>query len=313
MVYDGKDRVRVETPYMYVDYQGRQTTVFEEITLWVTTQAMGEEHKQQLSRIKFAIINGEGPNCILLNEDYFKHFGVQSPEVLVWKALGGDLDKLFPQYDGTTSGGEEEEVVEDGPTGLTSNIQAATDRAEESLGVSSANIPHRIPAQSEEKSEGNPNTSPSSMVEGRLNSIAYALVQLRVTQLGLIRLGAELNEIEGNEETVTKIWNATSEMSSAMSIIREETEELQLHDRKQLISRYNRKANEEMERLTPRIRKAPEPNQSVRDVVIELNNDPSFELATMYQPAQQERTVRIVTQVPAVSRGSLEGGSASQE
>ena len=151
------------------------------------------------------------------------------------------------------------------------------------------------------------------MTETRLNNIADALVQLRVTQLGLIRLGAELNETEGNEGAVTKIWNATSEMASAMAIIREETEELQLYDRKQLIGGFNRKANEEMERLTPRIRKAPEPSPLVRDVVIELNNDPSFELATMYQPAQQERTVRIVTQAPAVPHGSLEGGSASQE
>ena len=138
MVYDKKDRVMVEEPYTYSDYQGNNITVWEEITLWVTTQVASEANKQRLSRLKFAIITGNGPNFVLLNEVYFSKFEVESPEILVWKSLGGDPEKLFPQYDGTTSGGEDEGSVDGAAntvmgTSFTSTSPATTRQAAEGL------------------------------------------------------------------------------------------------------------------------------------------------------------------------------------
>ena len=93
MVYDEGDRRGVE-PYVYKDYQGTKVVVTEEIKLWVLTQIKSDPSKQRLARINFAVIEGGGPNCVLLSEDYFNKFGVESPEILIWKALGGALRRV---------------------------------------------------------------------------------------------------------------------------------------------------------------------------------------------------------------------------
>ena len=88
----------------------------------------------------------------------------------------------------------------------------------------------------------------------KVDPIAYALRQLRLTQLKLLSLGSEQN-VEGGSKAdlVTDIWVAALEMASAIEVIREHAEETKEKEEKGIIRRFNRKVNEELSLLLPRV------------------------------------------------------------
>ena len=240
-----------------------------------------EPTKQRLTKVKFSVIQGSGPNFVLLSEMYFNALGVEAPEVLIWKMLGG---KEQTRQDEQTTDEDVEEAEELAARIAARNVQRATD-VQSAENISNQFVDDQESSGNSSSDRRSPQPQQHKMDE-RLEPIAYILQQLRSTQIKLLQLGRDHNHLNGvNEDLVSEIWVLSAEIGTAVGMIRDQAEELREREERGLRRKYHLGVTQELMTLLPKVNKPPQqlPIVMGADVVVEIAS-PRLGLVELYEP-----------------------------